>query len=169
MANKKLTTLEDLFWMQVGDVYDAETQLTKALPKMAEAAHNPKLKQAFKDHLQETREQAERLETIFDKLGHEKDRVTCEAMKGLIKEGEEIIKADGQPDVKDAALIAAAQRVEHYEISAYGTLRAIADRLQDQRAAELLRDTLGEEREADRLLNLIAKEQVNPRASRAEQ
>ncbi len=165
--HKKLSSMEDLFWDQVGDLYDAENQLLDALPKMADAAHSPKLKQAFRDHLQETREQASRLETIYRTLGREPEGIKCEAMKGLIKEGEEVLQAEGQPDVKDAALIAAAQRVEHYEISGYGTLRTIAERMNNKQAADLLRGTLSEEKDADRLLNLIAEERVNPRASGA--
>ena len=120
-SNMTLNTLDDLFVVQLHDLYDAEQRLTKALPKMAEAASNNKLRWAFKNHLEETKQHIARLEKAFDALGLTPKRETCEAMKGLIAEGEEAINADGESDVKDAALIAAAQRVEHYEIAGYGS------------------------------------------------
>src|SRR5207245_1843412 len=111
------------------DLYDAEQRLTSALPKMAEAAHSPQLKRAFETHLKETEGHVRRLERVFSQIGKSPERETCEAMKGLISEGEEMISATGDANVKDAALIAAAQRVEHYEIAAYGTVRTLAKHL----------------------------------------
>jgi ferritin-like metal-binding protein YciE len=163
-GSDKLNSMEDLFWMQAADLLDAEKQLIKALPKMADAAHNPKLKEALKEHLSQTKRQAARLEEIYRTFGREPETKTCEAMKGLIAEGEEVMKAKGDPSVKDAALIAASQKVEHYEISGYGTLRTMADRLGHRQAADLLRSTLSEEKEADHLLNFIAEQRVNPDA-----
>jgi ferritin-like metal-binding protein YciE len=162
-----LNSFKDLFVNQIEDLYDAENRLTKALPKMADAASASQLKQAFQHHLTETQGHVSRLETIFRELNLEPKRETCEAMKGLIAEGEEMIKAKGDADVKDAALIAAAQRVEHYEISGYGTARAFAKRLGMTQAANLLQQTLSEEESADRKLNLIAESSVNVHAASA--
>ena len=120
-ANLSLATMDDLLLVELKDLYDAETRLTKALPKMAEAASSAKLKKAFKDHLHETENHVARLEEAFQALGLTPSRETCEAMKGLIAEGDEIISAEGEDSIRDAALIAAAQRVEHYEIAAYGS------------------------------------------------
>ena len=161
----EFNSLNDLFLNQIEDLYDAEQRLTKALPKMAEASHSPQLRQAFQSHLTETEGHVSRLERIFQEIGHKPERETCEAMKGLIAEGEEMIKATGDPDVKDAALIAAAQRVEHYEMSGYGTARALARRLGLNQAVTLLEQTLQEEKAADQKLNTIAESQVNPSAA----
>jgi ferritin-like metal-binding protein YciE len=160
-----LNSFKDLFVNQIEDLYDAENRLTKALPKMADAANSSQLKQAIQHHLTETQGHVSRLETIFRELNLEPKRETCEAMKGLVAEGEEMIKAKGDPDVKDAALIAAAQRVEHYEISGYGTARAFARRLGMTQAANLLQQTLSEEEAADRKLNQIAESSVNVQAA----
>ncbi len=160
-----LNSFKDLFVNQIEDLYDAENRLTKALPKMADAATSSQLKQAIQQHLTETQGHVSRLETIFRELNLEPKRETCEAMKGLITEGEEMIKAKGDSDVKDAALIAAAQRVEHYEISGYGTARAFAKRLGMTQAANLLQQTLSEEEAADRKLNMIAESSVNVQAA----
>lgn len=160
-----LNSFKDLFINQIEDLYDAENRLTKALPKMADAANSSQLKQAIQHHLTETQGHVSRLETIFRELNLEPKRETCEAMKGLVAEGEEMIKAKGDPDVKDAALIAAAQRVEHYEISGYGTARAFAKRLGMTQAANLLQQTLSEEEAADRKLNQIAESSVNVQAA----
>lgn len=162
-----LNSFKDLFVNQIEDLYDAENRLTKALPKMADAASTSQLKQAFQHHLTETQGHVSRLETIFRELNLDPKRETCEAMKGLIAEGEEMIKAKGDADVKDAALIAAAQRVEHYEISGYGTARAFAKRLGMTQAANLLQQTLSEEEAADRKLNMIAESSVNVQAASA--
>jgi ferritin-like metal-binding protein YciE len=160
-SNLKLNTLDDLFVVQLQDLYDAEQRLTKALPKMAEAASNNRLRSAFKDHLGETKQHVARLEKIFESLGLSPERETCEAMKGLIAEGDEAINADGESDVKDAALIAAAQRVEHYEIAGYGSVRTFAQQLGHEQIAQLLQQTLDEEYGADEKLTKIAESSVN--------
>jgi len=167
LLNTELKSFEDLFVNQIEDLYDAENRLTRALPKMADAAHSSQLKKAFEHHLTETQGHVSRLESIFRQLNKEPKRETCEAMKGLVSEGEEMIKAKGDADVKDAALIAAAQRVEHYEISGYGTARAFARRLGMTQAANLLQQTLTEEEAADQKLNQIAESSVNLQASAA--
>jgi ferritin-like metal-binding protein YciE len=166
-TSTEFNSFNDLFVNQIEDLYDAEQRLTKALPKMAEAAHSSQLKQAFQSHLTETEGHVSRLEQIFREISVEPKRETCEAMKGLIAEGEEMIKAHGDPDVKDAALIAAAQRVEHYEMSGYGTARAFARRLGLTQAATFLEQTLSEEKAADEKLNRIAESSVNPKATSA--
>lgn len=165
-GNHEFHNLEDLFFQQLEDVYDAEKRLTSALPKMAEAARNPELKNAFRQHTEETKRQAERLEQVFRKLNRSASRETCEAMKGLISEGEDMLDAKGDEDVRDAAIIAAAQRVEHYEIAAYGTLRTIARELGFHDLAETLQQTLDEEKEADSKLTAIAENRVNVSARR---
>ena len=164
-TSTELNSFQDLFVDQIKDLYDAENRLTEALPKMADAATSTQLKQAFRSHLTETQGHVSRLEQIFREVNIEPKRETCEAMKGLVAEGEEMIKAKGDPDVKDAALIAAAQRVEHYEISGYGTARAFARRLGLTQAASLLQQTLQEEKAADEKLNSIAESSVNVQAS----
>ncbi len=161
----ELKSFKDLFTNQIEDLYDAEQRLTKALPKMAEAAHSNQLKQAIQQHLSETQGHVSRLETIFREIGVEPKRETCEAMKGLISEGEDMIHAKGDPDVRDAAIIAAAQRVEHYEIAGYGTARTFALRLGLRQAADLLQQTLNEEAAADRKLTQIAESNVNVQAT----
>ena len=164
----ELNSLHDLFVEQLQDLYDAEQRLTKALPEMIEAAHCGDLKQALQAHLEETERQIERLEHVFEEIGETAEAKTCQAMKGLIAEGEEVIKAKGNAEVRDAALIAAAQRVEHYEIAGYGTCRAFAQRLGFERAAEMLQETLDEESGADRKLTEIAEQTVNAEAQQAE-
>ncbi len=161
----ELKSFKDLFTNQIEDLYDAEQRLTKALPKMAEAAHSNQLKQAIQQHLSETQSHVSRLETIFREIGVDPKRETCEAMKGLISEGEDMIHAKGDPDVRDAAIIAAAQRVEHYEIAGYGTARTFALRLGLRQAADLLQQTLNEEAAADRKLTQIAESNVNVQAT----
>lgn len=161
----EFNSLNDLFLNQIEDLYDAENRLTKALPKMAEAAHSGQLKQAIQQHLTETQGHVSRLETIFRELKVEPKRETCQAMKGLIAEGDEMIDAKGDPEVKDAALIAAAQRVEHYEISGYGTVRTFAQRLGLTKIANLLQQTLLEEVAADKKLTTIAESSVNVQAA----
>ena len=151
----ELQTLHDLFEHELADLYDAETQLVTALPKMAQAASNDELRQAFEHHLQETRDHVGRLEEIRGQIGSSMSE-HCDGMRGLIKEGAEIVSAGGEPNVKDAALIAAAQRVEHYEIAAYGTARTLADELNLGDAKDLLDQTLDEESNADKLLTKIA-------------
>lgn len=166
-TNVDLNNLEDLLCLEVEDLYDAEQRLTEALPKMAEAASDPQLKAAFNSHLEETKQHVNRLEQIFQQLDKKPRRETCPAMKGLIEEGEEIISAKGDDAVRDAALIGAAQRVEHYEIAAYGTARTLAEKLNKQDAARLLQETLDEEGAADKKLTQIAESSVNTQAATA--
>jgi ferritin-like metal-binding protein YciE len=157
LGKGKITTLHELFIEQLRDLYSAETQLTKALPEMAEAANDPTLRQGFETHLQETRGQVQRLEQIFQQLGEKPTGKTCAAMEGLIKEGKETIHEDATPEVKDAALIAAAQRVEHYEIAGYGTVRTYADLMGHAEASALLQATLDEEAATDAKLSDAAQ------------
>ena len=152
----QLGSLKDVLEAQLGDLYDAEKQLLAALPKMAAAAHTDELRKAFEMHLQETRGHVERLERVFSDIGMPMPTEQCKAMRGLIAEGDEIVQASGDPAAKDAALIAAAQRVEHYEIAGYGTVRTLAKELDHGDAASLLSDTLDEESKADELLTKIA-------------
>jgi ferritin-like metal-binding protein YciE len=161
----KFQTLEDLLIQELKDLYDAEQQLVEALPKMMQAAENPELQEAFRTHLQETEQQVTRLEQVFEELGVEPEAHTCKGMKGLISEGQQMLKAKGDAEVRDAGLIGQAQRVEHYEIAAYGTARTLAQRLGRSRAAELLQTTLDEEGEADKKLTAIAQSSVNPQAA----
>jgi ferritin-like metal-binding protein YciE len=151
-----MNTLSELFEEQLKDLYNAERQLTKALPAMARKASTPSLKEAFTGHLEETTNQVQRLEEIGQALGISLKGKVCKAMEGLIEEGKEVIKEKGDRLVLDAALIAAAQRVEHYEISAYGSARALAERLGHSDAVELLQATLDEESGADQKLNSIS-------------
>lgn len=162
--NTELNSLEDLLLMELGDLYDAEKRLCDALPKMAEAAHSSALKGAFNEHAEQTQRHVSRLEQSFVQLGKSVNRETCDAMKGLIKEGNEIIDATGDPDVKDAALIGAAQRVEHYEIAGYGTARTFAQFLGHDDVARLLQSTLNEESETNEKLNQLAEQSINVKA-----
>jgi ferritin-like metal-binding protein YciE len=163
----RLDNLDDLLCVELKDLYSAEQQLIKALPQMSKAAHSPELKRAFDQHLAETKRQKDRLEQAFRMLGHQAEAETCEAMEGLIEEGNEIISAEGDPEVKDAALIAAAQRVEHYEMAGYGCARTFAMRLGRHDVADLLQETLDEEGNADKILTQIAESFVNQEAARA--
>ncbi|HET7239230.1 MAG TPA: ferritin-like domain-containing protein [Terrimicrobiaceae bacterium] len=158
-------TLRDLYLNELRDLYSAETQLLEALPQMADAASSSQLKEAFTAHLTETEGHVSRLEDIFEALGEEPGGETCKAMEGLIKEGEDYVKAGGDKQVRDAGLIGAAQRVEHYEMAGYGTARTLATRLGESEAADSLQDTLDEEKEADLKLTEIAENEVNPIAS----
>jgi len=161
----EFNNLNDLFIHELKDLYDAEQRLTDALPKMAGAAHNPQLKQAFMTHLEQTRVHVDRLSQIFQRLDCEPERDTCPAMKGLIQEGQDIISASGDDATLDAGLIAAAQKVEHYEIASYGTVRTFAQRLGLQDVAQTLQMTLTEEGNADKLLTQIAESSANPQAA----
>jgi ferritin-like metal-binding protein YciE len=152
--------------LQLRDLYSAEEQLIDALPKMAAAASSPELKQAFRTHLEETRAQKTRLEGVFRMLGKELESEKCEAMQGLIAEGQEIIDMEGDPEVKDAALIAAAQRVEHYEIAGYGCARTFARQLGRNDVAEKLQESLDEEGNADKILTDVAETFINIEAAR---
>jgi len=161
----KMQNLEDLLFDQVRDIYDAEKQLVKALPKMAQAASTPELKQAFEQHLQQTKGQVSRLEEVFKHLNHAAKGKTCKAMEGLVEEGEEIIDAKADPEVRDAGLIAAAQKVEHYEIAGYGTLCTWAEQLQLGEVKRLLAETLAEEKQTDQLLTQLAERRVNAQSA----
>jgi ferritin-like metal-binding protein YciE len=152
----QIDSIQDVYADQLGDLRSAETQLIEALPKMANAASSTELKQAFSDHLEQTRGHLQRLEQIIGSYPAAVPDETCEAMQGLVKEGEEIVGATGDGSAKDAALIAAAQRVEHYEIAAYGTARRLADQLGMDDAEALLGETLNEEGDADKLLTKLA-------------
>src|SRR5437588_4461736 len=154
-GSMQLQTLQDLFEHEVSDLYSAETQLVTALPKMAQAASHDELRKAFEQHLQETRDHVRRLEDIRGQIGSSMSD-ECEGMRRLIQEGNEFVSAVGDPVVKDAALISAAQRVEHYEIAAYGTARTLADELDLGDDKDLLDQTLDEESNADKLLTKIA-------------
>ncbi len=152
----KMKSLNDLFLHELKDLYSAEKQLTKALPKMAKAASNDLLKQAFKSHLEETEGHVQRLEQIFEQLDASPRGTKCKAMEGLIEEGKELMDEDMDDEVLDAALICAAQRVEHYEIAGYGGARTFAERLGNDTAAKLLQQTLDEEAAADKKLTKIS-------------
>ena len=162
----KLQSLNELFVEQLQDLYSAESQIIEALPKMAKAASSSDLQSAFKKHLEQTKGQAKRLDQIFEELGEAASGKECEGMKGLLAEGEELIGEDSEPEVLDAALIAAAQRVEHYEIAAYGTARTYARLLGLKQPSVLLQQTLDEEKQTDQLLNSIA-ERINLEAKAA--
>ena len=160
-------SFDDLLVAQLKDLYDAEHRLVDALPKMASAASSPHLKEAFLDHLDQTREHVHRLEKVFGILGLQPERETCQAMKGLIAEGGEVMEAKGDAAVRDAALIAASQRVEHYEMAAYGSARTFAQRLGFAPAASLLQATLDEEGAADKKLTELAVSEINEQAVRS--
>ena len=161
----KLKTLKGLYVMELRDLYNAEKQILKALPKMAKAAASPELKAAFLEHLEQSKGHVERLVTIFEGLGMKPTGKTCAAMEGLIEEGKELINEEPEPTVLDAGLIAAAQRVEHYEIAGYGTVRTYATTLGEKEAARLLQQTLDEEGDTDHRLTEIAS-QLNLTADR---
>jgi Mn-containing catalase len=154
-----MSQLRELLVEELQDLLHAETQLTKALPKMAQAAHNPKLREGFEKHLTQTENHVQRLRTSFELLGEKAQPKPCKAMEGLVAEGEETIQEgkEKQELSADLALITAAQKVEHYEISAYGTLRALARQIGEYQVAELLSHTLGEEESTDFLLTEVAK------------
>jgi ferritin-like metal-binding protein YciE len=160
-----LDSLEALLIDQLKDLYSAEQQLIKALPKMARAATNPQLKQGFERHLDQTRKQAERLEQIFEEMEVKGKGKKCVAMEGLIEEGKELMEEDAEPEVLDAGLIAAAQKVEHYEIASYGTARTYAEVLQMDKAARLLQQTLEEEKATDQSLTELAESSINLQAA----
>ena len=162
--NENNNELQELFIDELADVYSAEQQLLKALPKMAKAANSTELQEAFESHLEETQEHVSRLEQIFKSLGETLKRKKCKAMEGLVEEGEEIMEEFEDSAALDAALIAAAQKVEHYEIASYGTLRTWAELLDHQDAVSLLEETLEEEKAADEKLTGVAESVANVRA-----
>lgn len=159
-----LESLQDLYVEELRDIYSAEQQIIRALPKMAEGANNPELRAAFEEHLQVTQEQVSRLEKIFSELDVKPGGKKCKGMEGLIEEGKEMLEEDADPDVLDAALISAAQRVEHYEIAAYGTVRNYARQLGLDSHVDLLQRTLDEEGETDKRLTTLAESGVNEQA-----
>jgi len=159
-----LDSMQDLFLNELKDVLNAEKQLVQALPRMAKAAQSPKLQQAFTKHLRETEGHVERLERIFKSLGETARGKKCKGMEGLIEEGKEILEEEGEPEVIDAALISAAQRVEHYEIAAYGCLRTYAQLLGNTEADRLLQQTLAEEEATDKALTALGEGGINQAA-----
>ncbi|MBA3946570.1 MAG: ferritin-like domain-containing protein [Herpetosiphonaceae bacterium] len=162
----KLETLRDLYVEQLQDLYSAENQLVKALPKMAKAASHAQLQSAFQEHLTQTQNHVQRLEQIFQQLGTKAGGQTCHGMEGLIIEGDEMIKTKGEPAAIDAGLIAAAQRVEHYEIAGYGCVRTYAQLLGEKQGQSLLQQTLDEEGETDKKLTQLAESVINLEAER---
>jgi ferritin-like metal-binding protein YciE len=159
----KVNSLQELYVDELKDLYDAENQIIKALPKMIDAASSEELQNALTEHLEVTREQAKRIEQIFQNMGEKLKAEKCKGMEGVIREGAEILSEDMDENVKDAAIISAAQRVEHYEMAGYGTVRTWANLLGESEAEELLQQTLDEEKEADEKLNELA-EQINVQA-----
>jgi ferritin-like metal-binding protein YciE len=164
----EMNTLRDLYIDELKDLWSAEKQLVKALPKMAKAANDPELSKAFMTHLRQTERQVQRLEQVFEELGESPRGKKCIGMEGLIEEGNELIKERPDEDVLDAGLIAKAQHVEHYEIAGYGTVRTYAQLLGNDRQAQLLQETLDEEGETDKLLTQLAESSINIEAATAE-
>jgi ferritin-like metal-binding protein YciE len=164
MAAKE-KTLEDLFLAGLKDVYYTEKQILRALPKMAKAAGSDELRQTFEKHRGETEGQVERLEQVFEIMGKKAQGKTCPAIQGIIEEGKEVMETFADSDALDAGLVAAAQSVEHYEISRYGTLRTWAQELGMTKAVELLEETLDEEKKTDRLLTQLAEARANKQAA----
>jgi ferritin-like metal-binding protein YciE len=161
-------TIEELFVHELSDIYSAEKQLTKALPRLARAATNPKLSAAFETHLEETNGQIERIDKVVDLLDIRLKRIKCAAMEGLVEEGKEIIDTIEKSPLRDAALIGGAQKVEHYEIAAYGTLAALAKQLGYKDALPLLLETLKEEKATDEKLTMLAEQGGNQQAAQQE-
>lgn len=161
----KLKSMEDLFKMELMDIYSAEKQVLKALPKMSKAAFTPELKQSFEQHIEETQQQIQRIEKIFEQMGEKAKAQTCKGMEGLIEEGQEVLKEAADEKVRDAGLIGAAQRVEHYEMAAYGCLRTYAKLLGIREAASLAEKTLEEEKKTDKKLTELAERIVNREAA----
>lgn len=164
----KMTSLQDLLVDELKDLYSAETMLLKALPKMARAATSPELRAAFEEHMEQTQGQKERLEQIFEGLGLKAKSKTCEGMKGIIEEGDEMMKKEAEDATMDAALIAAAQKAEHYEIASYGTCRTWAQTLGLDEAVSLLQQTLDEEEETDKRLTQLAVSGLNQMSAGSE-
>ena len=162
----EMESLKELYVEELKDLYSAEKQLVKALPKMAKNATNPQLKKAFTDHLQETEGHVARLEEIFEMLGESNRGKKCKGMEGLIEEAKELLEEDAAEEVLDAGMISKAQHVEHYEIAGYGTVRTYAQQLGFDQQAELLQETLDEESKANELLTQIAESSVNIEAER---
>ena len=166
LFSMNIENLQQLFVEQLRDLYDGEQQITEALPKLIEKASNPQLKSALQEHLQITESQIERLEEIFEQLDEDPDGESCKGMKGVIKEGDDVVGKAKDPSVRDASIITSAQRVEHYEIAGYGTVKTYARQLGKQEWAQILEEILNEEKEADQKLTQIA-ESVNIEAKAA--
>jgi ferritin-like metal-binding protein YciE len=165
IGGEKLENLRGLYLDELEDIYDGEHRILEALPKMEEAADAHELKDAFREHHRQTQGQVQRLERVFRSLGETPQRKTCKGIEGLLAEGEEFVKARGDDDTRDAALISAAQRVEHYEMAAYGTLRTFARALGHEDQANLLQETLDEEGVTDRKLTQLAEAGINELAA----
>ena len=163
----QMESLQDLLVEEMRDIYNAEKQFLKAAPKMAKKASSPQLKKAFETHMRETEGQVQRLEKIFEKLGKKPTGKKCAAMEGLIEEGKEMMGEDMEEDTMDAALISVAQKVEHYEIASYGTVRTWAQAVGDEQTAKLLQQTLDEEAKTDKLLTELAESSINVEAAQA--
>jgi ferritin-like metal-binding protein YciE len=161
----EMQSLQDLLVEELKDLYNAENQLVKALPRMAKKASNEQLRQAFETHLKETEGHVDRLAQVFEALGEKAKGKKCHAMEGLVEEAKEMMGEDMDDDVMDAALIAAAQKVEHYEIASYGTVRTYAQLLGNKEAARLLQQTLDEEGKTDKLLSKLAESSINVEAA----
>lgn len=164
--NVELDSLETLFVEQLKDLYNAESQIIGALPEMVQAADSPQLKSAFEQHLDAARRQKQRLEQVFQEIGQIPEESKSEGIAGILEEGQILAQAKGRPEVKDAALIAAAQHVEHYEMASYGTLREFAERLGRPQVARLLQQTLDEDKSTDKQLSRLAESEVNAQAAR---
>lgn len=162
----KLESLHDLYLSELSDLYSAEKQIVKALPKMIEKTQSAELRQALEEHLEETKGHVDRLEEVFEMHGESPARQKCKGMEGVLAEGDELVGKDASPAVRDAAIISAGQRVEHYEMAGYGTVRTWAKQLGHERAAAVLQQTLDEEMAADEKLTKIANSQVNIEAAR---
>jgi ferritin-like metal-binding protein YciE len=163
----KYESLKDLYLDELRDIYDAENVIVKALPKMVEAASSSELRSAFTHHLGQTQRHVARLEQIFEGLGEKAKAKKCDGVRGIIDEGEDLMSQKADPSIMDAGLIAGAQRVEHYEMAVYGSLRNWANRIGNSQAVSLLQETLNEEKEADQKLTQIAEQTVNRQAATA--
>jgi ferritin-like metal-binding protein YciE len=160
----EIDSLQKLYLEELKDLYSAEKQLLQALPRMAKKSTNPQLRQSFEEHTEVTRKQVERLDKIFERLERSPRGKKCKGMEGLIEEGKEMMEEDMEPEVRDAALISAAQRIEHYEIAGYGTVRTYARLLGEEEDARLLQQTLDEEGETDKKLTQLAESSINVEA-----
>jgi ferritin-like metal-binding protein YciE len=161
-----MDSFDKLYIDQLKDIYNAEKQLVRTLPRIAKASTSPELRSALEDHLEKTKTHVERLEEIFEEMGQRAAGKTCKGMQGLLEEGNELLEEDdADPKVLDAGIIMAAQKVEHYEIATYGSLRTLAQMKGDERAVELLQETLDEEKEADQLLTQLAESSINVEAA----
>jgi ferritin-like metal-binding protein YciE len=161
-----MKTMDDLFLAFLQDIYYAERQILKALPKMVKAAESPELREALTEHREETQHQVERLQQVFDHIGKRARAATCEALNGIIEEGDEVVEQFEKGPVRDSGILANAQAVEHYEMCRYGTMVAWAKSAGKQEIVNLVEETLAEEKKADKLLNEIANKSLNPQATR---